>query len=58
MTVSGFTEVLGTTLMWVTIDMTNPIVSGSYPVSVESFTAGGVLIDKGEDIITISNTIG
>ena len=38
--------------------MGNPITSGKYPLSVESFTKNGVLIDKGESIITITETVG
>lgn len=56
--IHSFTEVNAEFLMWVTIDMTNPIVSGNYPISVESFTGKNQLIDKGENLITITETIG
>jgi len=40
----------------VTIKMTNPNINGSIPISVESFNADGKLIDKGEALISISDT--
>ena len=42
--------------MWVTLEMTNPNTNGSFPISVESFTDQGKLIDKGEALISISAT--
>ena len=55
-TLNNFTVVDGHQLMWVTIKMTNPNINGSIPISVESFNADGKLIDKGEALISISDT--
>jgi len=55
-TLKNFTIVDGHRLMWISIEMTNPSVNGSFPISVESFNSEGYLIDKGEALILISDT--
>jgi len=44
--------------MWVSVNMTNPLMNSSLPISVESFNGEDQLIDKGELLIVISPTIG
>jgi hypothetical protein len=58
LTIHAFESVTASSLMWVSIDITNPIIDSKLPVSVESFNEDNQLIDKGELLIEISKTIG
>jgi len=58
LTIHAFESVTASSLMWVSIDITNPIIDSKLPISVESFNEDHQLIDKGELLIEISKTIG
>jgi len=44
--------------MWISINVTNPIINSSLPISIESYNEKSELIDRGALLIEISPTIG
>jgi len=43
--------------MWVSFEITNPEDHGNFPISVETFNGNNNLIDYGETLINIGDTI-